>query len=93
LPGEAEQAGDNLVAMAMTHNVGLQLAASDVRGKEFRLKGERRGYWPTLELVSIYSVLAQFNNFSSFSGRFSGTISTLESTCACRFSARRQKQR
>jgi len=66
LPGEAEQAGDNLVAMAMTHNVGLQLAASDVRGKEFRLKGERRGYWPTLELVSIYSVLAQFNNFSQF---------------------------
>ena len=31
LPGEAEQAGDNLVAMAMTHNAGLQLAASDVR--------------------------------------------------------------
>jgi outer membrane protein TolC len=66
LPGEAEQAGDNLVAMAMTHNAGLQLAASDVRAKEFRLKGERRGYWPTLELVSIYSVLAQFNNFSQF---------------------------
>jgi outer membrane protein TolC len=66
LPGEAEQAGDNLVAMAMTHNAGLQLAESDVRAKEFRLKGERRGYFPTLELVSIYSVLAQFNNYSQF---------------------------
>src|SRR5260370_27288660 len=66
LPGEAEQEGDNLVAMAMTHNAGLQLAESDVRAKEFRLKGERRGYWPTLELVSIYSVLAQFNNYSQF---------------------------
>src|SRR6266704_1104799 len=51
LPGEAEQAGDNLVAMAMTNNAGLQLAASDVRAKEFRLKGERRGYFPTVELV------------------------------------------
>ncbi len=66
LPGEAEQEGDNLVAMAMTHNAGLQLAESDVRAREFRLKGERRGYWPTLELVSIYSVLAQFNNYSQY---------------------------
>jgi outer membrane protein TolC len=66
LPGEAEQAGDNLVALAMTHNAGLQLAESDVRGKEFRLKGERRGYFPTLELVSVYSVLAKFNNYSQF---------------------------
>jgi outer membrane protein TolC len=66
LPGEAELAGDNLVAMAMTRNAGLQLAASDVRAKEFRLKGERRGYFPTVELVSIYSVLAQFNNYLQF---------------------------
>src|SRR5437660_8254302 len=70
LPGEAEQAGDNLVAMAMTHNAGLQLAESDVRAKEFRLKGERRGYFPTLELVSIYSVLAKFNNYSEFFNHF-----------------------
>src|SRR6266567_1226223 len=70
LPGEAEQAGDNLVAMAMIHNAGLQLAASDVRAKEFRLKGERRGYFPTLELVSIYSVLAQFNNYTQFFNSF-----------------------
>src|SRR6266849_375829 len=66
LPGEAEQEGDNLVAMAMTHNAGLQLAESDVRAKEFRLKGEKRGNLPTLELVSIYSVLAQFNNYTQF---------------------------
>jgi outer membrane protein TolC len=66
LPGEAEQAGDNLVAAAMTNNTGLRLAESDVRAKEFRLKGERRGYFPTLELVSIYSVLARFNNYDRF---------------------------
>src|SRR6266403_1105327 len=66
LPGEAEQAGDNLVAMAMTHNAGLQLAASDVRAKEFRLKGEKRGYFPTVELVGIYSLLGKFNNYSQF---------------------------
>lgn len=70
LPGEAELAGDNLVAMAMTHNAGLQLAESDVRAKEFRLKGERRGYFPTVEFVSIYSVLAKFNNYSQFFNAF-----------------------
>jgi outer membrane protein len=70
LPGEAEQAGDNLVAMAMTSNAGLLLAQSDVRGKEFRLKGERRGYFPTVELVSVYSVLAKFNNYSQFFNGF-----------------------
>ena len=70
LPGEAEQAGDTLVAAAMTNNAGLRLAESDVRAKEFRLKGERRGYFPTLELVSIYSVLARFNNYSEFFSHF-----------------------
>jgi outer membrane protein len=70
LPGEAEQEGDNLVAMAMINNTGLQLAQSDVLGKEFRLKGEKRGYLPTLELVSVYSVLAKFNNYSEFFNHF-----------------------
>jgi outer membrane protein len=70
LPGEAEQAGDNLVAMALTSNTGLQLAESDVRAKEFRLKGEKRGYLPTLELVSVYSVLAKFNNYAEFFNHF-----------------------
>src|SRR5467141_3937585 len=70
LPGEAEQAGDNLVTMALTHNAGMQLAESDVRAKEFRLKGERRGYFPTLELVSVYSVLGKFNNYSQFFNHF-----------------------
>ncbi len=70
LPGAAEQAGDNLIAAALTNNTGLQLAESDVRAKEFRLKGERRGYFPTLELVSVYSLLARFNNYAEFFNKF-----------------------
>jgi outer membrane protein TolC len=70
LPGEAEQAGDNLVAAALVNNTGLRLAETDVRAKEFRLKGERRGYFPTLEFVSIYSVLARFNNYTEFFSHF-----------------------
>src|SRR5271155_540599 len=66
LPGEAEQEGANLVASAMENNTGLQLAASDVRAREFRLQGEKRGYLPTLQLVGVYSYLAKFNNYTEF---------------------------
>jgi len=61
LPGAAEQEGANLIAMATQSNTRLIAAESDVKGKELRLKGEKRGYWPTLELVTIYDVLAKHN--------------------------------
>jgi outer membrane protein TolC len=61
LPGAAEQEGANLIALATQSNTRLLAAESDVRGKELRLKGEKRGYWPTLELVTIYDVLAKHN--------------------------------
>ena len=70
LPGEAEQEGANLVAIAMQNNAGLLLAESDVRAKQFRLKGEKRGNLPTVQAVSTYSVLAKFNNYSEFFNKF-----------------------
>ncbi len=70
LPGEAEQAGANLMAAAMQNNTSLRLAESDVRAKEFRLKGEKRGYLPTVELVGVYSRLANFNNYLEYFKRF-----------------------
>ena len=66
LPGAAESEGDNLIALAMQDNTDLRLAQSDVTGKEYRLHGEKKGYWPTLELVSVYSLLAKFNNYDQF---------------------------
>jgi outer membrane protein TolC len=70
LPGVAEQEGANLVAVALQDNVALRVAESDVRAKEFRLTGEKRGYYPTLELVSVYSLLAKFNNYDQFFKNF-----------------------
>lgn len=72
LPGAAEQEGANLVAMASESNPSIAFAVSDVKAKEFRLQGEKRGYWPTLELVSIYSVLAKynFNNYTNIVQNF-----------------------
>ena len=70
LPGAAEQEGANLIASAMENNTDLRLAQSDVQGKEFRLIGEKRGYWPTLELVSVYSLLGKFNNYTLYFNHF-----------------------
>jgi len=66
LPGAAEQEGANLVAMALENNTDIRLAQSDVRAKEYRYKGEKGGYLPTMELVSVYSLLAKFNNYDQF---------------------------
>lgn len=70
LPGAAEQEGANLVAMAMETNTDILLAQSNVRAKEFRYKGEKGGYWPSLELVSTYSLLAEYNNYSLYYNHF-----------------------
>jgi outer membrane protein TolC len=70
LPGAAEQEGATLVAMAMQNNVDIQMAQSDVRAKEFRLTGEKRGYWPTLQLVSVYSLLSKYNNYDLYFNHF-----------------------
>jgi len=43
LPGAAEQQGATLIAMASESNPSLAFAQSDVRAKEFRLIGEKRG--------------------------------------------------
>src|SRR5260370_41792208 len=63
LPGAAEQEGANLIASAVQNNTELRLARSDGQAKEFRLAGEKRGYWPTPELVGLYSLLGGFNNY------------------------------
>jgi outer membrane protein TolC len=70
LPGAAEQEGANLIASAVQNNTELRLAQSDVQAKEFRLTGEKRGYWPTLELVSVYSLLGRFNNYDQYFNHF-----------------------
>jgi outer membrane protein TolC len=56
--------------MAMQNNTGLLMAESDVRAKEFRLQGEKKGYLPTIQAVSTYSLLANWNNYTDYFKKF-----------------------
>ena len=70
LPGAADQAGADLIAAALENNSGLRLAESDVRAKEFRLRGEKRGRWPIFELGGVYSRLSHFQSYDEFFRKF-----------------------
>jgi outer membrane protein TolC len=72
LPGSAEQEGATLVAMATQGNTSLAFAESDVKAKQFRLAGEKKGNYPTLQLVGIYGVLEKYNfrNYSNIYNNF-----------------------
>ncbi len=92
LPGVAEQEGANLVALALQDNVALRVAQSDVRAKEFRLTGEKRGYYPTLQLFSVYSLLAKFNNYDQFFKTFERNNFSLRERDAAKEVARLELQ-
>ena len=70
LPAEAEQAGHDCIALALQDNIGLRQAEANQQAKEIRLKGEKGGYWPTVQAVGIYSLLAKFNNYAAFFNKF-----------------------
>jgi outer membrane protein TolC len=70
LPAQAEQTGQDLIALALQNNIGLRQAEANQQAKELRLKGEKGGHWPTVQAVGIYSLLAKFNNYAEFFTKF-----------------------
>lgn len=70
LPASAAITPENIVGQALANNVFMKQAESERRAREFRLKGERGGRYPTIEAVGIYSVLSRFNNYDVYYNRF-----------------------
>jgi outer membrane protein TolC len=70
IPEAATDQVDQLVAQAMANNTELKQAEAERRAREFKLKGERGGYWPTVSITGQYNVLGKFNNYSSFFNKF-----------------------
>ena len=55
-----------LVAMGVENSLEIRQAELDYRAKQERLKGERGGYFPTVDLVGKYSLLSKINNYDQF---------------------------
>lgn len=70
LPVGAEQPVRELVEQALASNVSLKQAEAERRAREHVLRGQRGGYWPTLDLVGQYSLYSNVNNFDKFFRRF-----------------------
>jgi outer membrane protein TolC len=56
----------DLVELAVASNIGLKQAEAERHAREHRLKGERGGYWPTLDIVGEYNLYSNANNFDRF---------------------------
>ncbi len=66
LSATPEQTADELIDMAIANNAELKQAEAERRARARRLKGERGGSFPTLDLVGQYSLLSRVNNFEEF---------------------------
>jgi len=70
IPAAAAEASKDIVAEAMANNVELKQAQAEVRAREFKLKGEQGGRWPSFALIGQYNVLSKINNYNEFFNKF-----------------------
>jgi outer membrane protein TolC len=70
LAPQAKQPTADLVVLALANNIELQQADVERRGRADRLKGERGGYWPSIDLVGEYATLSKINNYDEFFRKF-----------------------
>jgi len=70
IPGAAEAASKDVVSEAMANNLELKEAQTELRAREFKLKGEQGGRWPSFSLIGQYNVLSKINNYTEFFDKF-----------------------
>ncbi len=70
LPEGAAEPGSDLVDLALASSPVLKEAENERSARQHVLKGERGGYWPTIDLIGQYSILARFNNYDEFFRKF-----------------------
>jgi outer membrane protein TolC len=55
-----------LIALGVQNSLEIRQAELDYRAKQERLKGERGGRFPTVDLVAKYSLLSKINNYDQY---------------------------
>jgi outer membrane protein TolC len=68
LPSVSQE--QDLPAEALKTNYVAKLADQTATAKEHRAKAERRGLYPSVDLVAQYAVLARYNNYDEFFNKF-----------------------
>jgi outer membrane protein TolC len=71
IPGAAAEVSRDVVAETLANNVELKQAQTELRAREFKLKGEEGGRWPSFSLIGQYNVLSKINNYTDFFDKFS----------------------
>jgi outer membrane protein TolC len=67
---ETNQPADNQVHNVVENSPILKEMEFERTARQDILKGARRGYWPTVDLVGQYNVFAKFNNYQQFFSTF-----------------------
>jgi outer membrane protein len=70
IPAAATEASKDLVSEALANNLELKEAQTELRAREFKLKGEQGGRWPVFSLIGQYNVLSKINNYRDFFDKF-----------------------
>ena len=70
IPGAAVEVSQDVVSEAMANNVELKQAQTELHAREFKLKGEQGGRWPSFSLTGQYNVLSKINNYTAFFDKF-----------------------
>ena len=70
LAPQPEQPTADLVALALANNIELHQLDTERRARIDRLEGARGGYWPSLDVVSEYSILSRVNSYDEFFRKF-----------------------
>jgi outer membrane protein TolC len=70
LAPQPEQPTADLVALALANSVELRQFRSEHQARIDRLEGARGGYWPSLDVVSEYSILSPVNSYDEFFRKF-----------------------
>ena len=68
--GIAPQSTPELIEIAIANSHELKAAEHERRAREHRVKGEKGGHLPTLDLVGYYGLYSRANNFQDFYSRF-----------------------
>jgi outer membrane protein len=66
LPPETDMPTAQLLTLAIAHSPDLRQAEMERQARLDELKGQRGGYWPTVDLVGQYMILSKINNYDKY---------------------------